>query len=74
MYSNAVPKCDRENGKIDADRYPASLGITLEFCAGIVDKNISWDKIAQEEVLEECGYSVDSKDLELIMQYRYLLQ
>ena len=34
-----------------------SEGYTIELCAGIVDKKSSLERIAQEEVLEECGYS-----------------
>lgn len=56
--------------KIDTSKYPASLGITLEFCAGIIDKNKSWEEIAKEEVLEECGYNIDVNSLELVMKYR----
>jgi 8-oxo-dGTP pyrophosphatase MutT (NUDIX family) len=32
--------------------------MTLELCAGIVDKSLSLVEIAQEEILEECGYKV----------------
>jgi len=70
IYYNAVPKEVRATGKIDTSKYPASLGIALEFCAGIIDKNLSWDEIAREEVLEECGYNVSVDALELIMKYR----
>jgi len=33
-------------------------GMSVELCAGIVDKNISLQQIAQEEIEEECGYAV----------------
>ena len=33
-------------------------GMMYELCAGIVDKDMSLTQIAQEEVLEECGYDV----------------
>ena len=33
-------------------------GLSVELCAGIVDKNISLQQIAQEEIEEECGYAV----------------
>ncbi len=41
-------------------------GLTVELCAGIVDKSISLVEIAKEEILEECGYSVDSTKIERI--------
>lgn len=56
--------------KIDLEKYPASLAITLELCAGIVDKSKSLREIAQEEVLEECGYNVPLERIEQIMTYR----
>lgn len=34
---------------------PGSLGCTYELCAGIVDKKISLQQSAQEEILEETG-------------------
>ena len=42
------------------------VGDSIELCAGLVDKNISLVKIAQEEVLEECGYEVSADRLELV--------
>jgi len=33
-------------------------GLTIELCAGIVDKNLSLEQIAKEEIEEECGYEV----------------
>ncbi len=44
---------------LDAASTPADEGMTLELCAGIVDKpDRSAQQIAREEVLEECGYDV----------------
>lgn len=34
---------------------PGKLGCTYELCAGIVDKKMSLQQIAQEEVIEETG-------------------
>lgn len=64
IYFSSVPEQDKESGKIDSSKYPPSLGITLEFCAGIVDKNKSLAETAKEEVLEECGYNVPIEKLE----------
>ncbi|KAJ0173836.1 hypothetical protein K1T71_010985 [Dendrolimus kikuchii] len=70
IYYNAVAPEDRKSGTIDTQKYPASLGIALEMCAGIVDKNLPVENIAKEEVLEECGYDVPVKSLERITSYR----
>lgn len=46
------------------------MGITIELCAGIVDKEKPWNEIAREEVLEECGYDVPVDRLEEIITFR----
>lgn len=55
---------------IDLEKYPARLAITLELCAGIVDKSKTLREIAQEEVIEECGYNVPLERIEEVMTYR----
>ncbi|XP_012258892.1 uridine diphosphate glucose pyrophosphatase NUDT14-like [Athalia rosae] len=55
VYYASLPE---KQGKVDVQQYPPSLGVTLELCAGIVDKNLPVIEIAREEVLEECGYDV----------------
>lgn len=70
IYYNCLSLEDRKKDIIDTKKYPASLGIALEMCAGIVDKDKPLEEIAQEEVLEECGYNVQIKDLQRIMSYR----
>ena len=46
------------------------IGITLELCAGIVDKKDKTPKeIAQAEVLEECGYDVPLFNFEHILKF-----
>lgn len=57
-------------GCVDLQKYPPSVGITLELCAGTVDKDKSLAEIAREEVLEECGYDVPVERLERIYTYR----
>jgi len=44
-------------------------GMTIELCAGIVDKELSLVQIAQEEIEEECGYHVSSKKIEKITSF-----
>ena len=41
-------------------------GMTVELCAGIVDKELSLVQIAQEEIEEECGYRIQSNKIEKI--------
>lgn len=67
------------DGRSVADRtkrlstLPGSCGLTLELCAGIVDKQIPLKEIAREEVLEECGYDVPADSLQQIISYRFVL-
>ncbi|XP_041351539.1 uridine diphosphate glucose pyrophosphatase NUDT14-like isoform X2 [Gigantopelta aegis] len=61
-----------ENGvdKIDTTKYPSSLGMTIELCAGIIDKDHTPQMIAQDELLEECGYKVPLDKIEKVTSYR----
>ena len=42
---------------------------TYELCAGIVDKDISLEQIAKEEIDEECGYDVSIDTIEKITSF-----
>ena len=44
-------------------------GMTVELCAGIVDKKLSLVEIAMEEVEEECGYRVEVEKIEKITSF-----
>jgi UDP-sugar diphosphatase len=44
-------------------------GMTVELCAGIVDKELSLEEIAKEEIEEECGYAVPLQSLERITSF-----
>ena len=44
-------------------------GMTVELCAGIVDKEHSLAQIAKEEIEEECGYDVALEKLEKITSF-----
>ncbi|RRS29839.1 MAG: NUDIX hydrolase [Epsilonproteobacteria bacterium (ex Lamellibrachia satsuma)] len=44
-------------------------GMTVELCAGIVDKDLSFEQIAKEEINEECGYDVPIEKLEKITSF-----
>ncbi|EDV94455.1 uridine diphosphate glucose pyrophosphatase NUDT14 [Drosophila grimshawi] len=56
--------------KVDLAAFPPAIGVTLELCAGIVDKSKSWAEIAREEMVEECGYDVPVERIEQVMVYR----
>lgn len=60
---------DSETNTIDVRRAPASLGVTLELCAGIVDKAKSLVEIVRDEVLEECGYEVPLDRIERVTSF-----
>ena len=44
-------------------------GMTVELCAGIVDKQLSLEEIAKEEIEEECGYDIPLQNLERITSF-----
>jgi len=44
-------------------------GYTHELCAGIVDKKLTHVQIAQEEILEECGFDVPLEEIQKISSY-----
>lgn len=44
-------------------------GMSIELCAGIVDKNMTLEQIIQEEIEEECGYSVPLKQIKKITSF-----
>jgi UDP-sugar diphosphatase len=44
-------------------------GMTIELCAGLVDKQKSLEEIAREEIVEECGYDVAVESIEKISSF-----
>jgi len=44
-------------------------GMTVELCAGIVDKKLSLVEIAKEEIEEECGFDVPLEKIEAITSF-----
>ncbi|XP_063697003.1 uridine diphosphate glucose pyrophosphatase NUDT14-like isoform X3 [Culicoides brevitarsis] len=69
VYYGIVSADDPNN--IDYKKYPPSIGVTVELCAGIIDKpEKSVKEIAQEEILEECGYNVPLDKIEEVLVYR----
>ena len=55
--------------KVDTETFPGGLGLTLELCAGIVDKDLSLQEIACQEVEEECGFIVSPDRLSKIVTF-----
>ena len=47
----------------------SSITYTYELCAGIIDKEKSLKEIVKEEILEECGYDVETKDIKKITSF-----
>lgn len=64
-YASLPEKLDT----IDVKLYPATLGLSLELCAGIVDKDKSLAEIAREELKEECGYEAPTSAFKEITTY-----
>ncbi|VDN07027.1 unnamed protein product [Thelazia callipaeda] len=74
VYAVKVRKMEENANKawneIKWEKYPISIGETIELCAGIIDKpNVSSHKHMQEEILEECGYEVNENDIQMIKTY-----
>lgn len=56
--------------EINWSAYPISIGMTLELCAGIMDKRgLSPRKTAQEEIVEECGYEVPEEQIQFVKSF-----
>ena len=47
----------------------STTGVTLELCAGILDKDLTLEEIATEEIYEECGFEVPALQLEKITSF-----
>ena len=60
----------QREGKVDLNQYPPELGLSLELCAGLVDKDKSLVEIARDELKEECGYEAKTEDFYQIITYR----
>lgn len=71
VYYWFLPK---NESNVDVERYPATLGLALELCAGIVDKNKPLIEIARDELKEECGYEAPTSAFTEIITYRYFLE
>lgn len=54
---------------IDTELNPATLGLALELCAGIIDKDKPLVEIARDELLEECGYEAPISEFKQVCTY-----
>ncbi|CAL1534619.1 unnamed protein product [Lymnaea stagnalis] len=71
LYNAEIERVDQDgNEVINTQKFPASLGVTIELCSGIVDRNEGLIQIAQAEVHEECGYHVPVEILHKITAFR----
>ncbi|XP_066587042.1 uridine diphosphate glucose pyrophosphatase NUDT14-like [Prorops nasuta] len=68
-YYSCLPESQES---VDLEKYPPTLGLTLELCAGIVDKEKSILEIAKDELREECGYEAPTSAFRKIITYRYV--
>ncbi|EZA50964.1 hypothetical protein DMN91_012980 [Ooceraea biroi] len=67
VYYAVLPK--NRYDTVDLERYPATLGLSLELCAGIVDKPKPLVEIARDELKEECGYEAPASAFRQISTY-----
>lgn len=67
-YLETAPK-PIDSAKL-VELFPPKDAITIELCAGIVDKDLPLIEIAREELIEECGYNVPSSRIEEVLKYR----
>ncbi|XP_072171293.1 uridine diphosphate glucose pyrophosphatase NUDT14-like [Diadema setosum] len=69
VYAAKV-KAFTDGQSIDTQKHGGELGMTLELCAGIMDKEKDPAEMAQAEVLEETGYNVPLECLKKVTSFR----
>lgn len=86
VYMTTLEKEQKQQGTSITDtKLDVNRGITLELCAGIIDREEPPETIAAAEVFEETGYKVEPKKLQFIakstniglsgaMQYLYYVE
>lgn len=76
VYANRVLnefERGRQPSDIDWTQHSMSIGMTLELCAGIVDKNeMPLVQVMKEEICEECGYDVPIDRISVITKFRFV--
>ncbi|XP_015116374.1 uridine diphosphate glucose pyrophosphatase [Diachasma alloeum] len=66
VYYGILPEKHQD---VDTKQYPPEAGLTLELCAGIIDKNLPLVEIARDELKEEVGYEAPASAFEKILTY-----
>lgn len=69
VYNAVLPE---KFQNVDTKEYPPSIGLSLELCAGIVDKDVPIIEIARGELREECGYEAPAEAFEKVIIYRFV--
>uniref|UniRef100_A0A915BVA7 Nudix hydrolase domain-containing protein n=1 Tax=Parascaris univalens TaxID=6257 RepID=A0A915BVA7_PARUN len=60
----------KENADIDWNKYPISIGETLELCAGAISKpELSEFAHMREKIIEQCGYDVKECDITFLRKF-----
>lgn len=72
IYWSRLPREVVAHGlPVDTKKYPPGLGMTLELCAGLMDKKgLTPAQAMQEEILEECGYKVPLDNIKEVTSFR----
>lgn len=72
VYYGQIPAHEFASGKpIDTAKYPGTMGLTLELCAGIIDnEKLSSAETMREEIKEECGYNVPLTSIQRVTSFR----
>ncbi|KAI1285737.1 Uridine diphosphate glucose pyrophosphatase NUDT14 [Halotydeus destructor] len=62
---------ENSDGQLAVEQNAKVSGMTIELCAGIIDKEgLTPEQIAQEEILEETGYQVPLEDIQFVASFR----
>lgn len=70
LTSTAVSHADQTVMAFSESPVPVSAACCYELCAGILDKKKTLLEMAQDEVLEECGFRVPQDNFEPITSYQ----
>lgn len=67
VYNAMLPE---KYQNVDTNIYRPEDGLSVELCAGIVDKDLPIIEIARDELKEECGYEAPAESFEKVITYR----
>ncbi|KAL7286879.1 hypothetical protein TKK_0019010 [Trichogramma kaykai] len=66
-YYTLIPKT---LGRVDTNKYPPSLGITIELCGDLLLPNAPLLEMARTELMRDAGYDAPIKNFEIVQSYR----